>query len=720
MRACVVLLILSIRSSSANIVADQQKALLQTWDSTLSNGKDTPITRVVNLLKDMQATLNKEMEEDEALYKELSCWCNDNNWEKGNAIEAGTSKISELESTIESLTAKSAALNNQIKELNDQVAADKQALAEATEQRKKQQQAFHGEELDSIQALENLKAALVILSKHHSGAFPQLSLLATGKDEPWTSESDRMAHSLDEFMRTNGFADVDVGATSSHKFLQQDTPAPTHPSLSGWSSKEVSVVKRALKSASAFVQAHNGEAYYPSYNAQSGEIVGVLKQLQDEMTADLSESQQREVARAKTFEELRAAKTEQIESNHKMAEQKEDELADTDNNLAEAKEDLQQEEATLTANQKFVANLKAQCGDAEKNFEARKVARLEEIKAVTDTIEILTADEARDAMTGTYSLVQVSSKRQDKRRMAAAAKLRGVAAKLHGPQFSALATSVELDAFTRVKKAIDDMIAKLKVEQADEVKKNDYCKNEFQENEMATMKAQDLKSDLEAKSAVLEENIKALVQGIADAKAAIAQSQADFQKASEDRVRENHDFQKTVADQTVVIEVLKKALDKLAKHYDFVQVQQKKSKQTPPVPQKEYKPSKGASGVMELIEKLIHEAKELMATSKHDENVAQAAYEQLVADTNASLKALQQEVVTKTKEKAQATKDKSLTDSDIADTDLELEGLAKTNSDLHAECDYVQKNFDARQTARSQEIEALQQAKQILNGASLS
>merc|ERR1719359_2625901 len=115
------------------------------------------------------------------------------------------------------------------------------------------------------------------------------------------------------------------------------------------------------------------------------------------MEGDLLESQKRENTRAAAFAELRAAKTSEIETGEKMAEQKEDELADTDNALAEAKEDLGQEEATLSENQKFLKNLKQTCAEADKNFEERKKARLSEIQAVGETMTILTADEARDA-----------------------------------------------------------------------------------------------------------------------------------------------------------------------------------------------------------------------------------------------------------------------------------------------------------------------------------
>merc|ERR1719335_844080 len=326
-------------------------------------------------------------------------------------------------------------------------------------------------------------------------------------------------------------------------------------------------------------------------------------------------------------------------------------------------------------------------------------------------------------MDGTYSFLQLRAATAGQR-AGAAQVLRQAAAKSHNTELVMLATSVELDAFTKVKKAIDDMISMLKTQQADEVKKNDWCNAEFQETEMTTMKTEDLKSDLVAKVEDLTATIKRLSEEIETAKANIAELEVNLQRASETRKVQNVDYQKTFADQVATQEVLEKALDKLATYYDKEALVQRSvrghAKQTPPVPQMEYKPSKGAEGVMQMIEKLIYEAKTLIADSKAGESEAQSAYEQLVADTNASVAALQQEVVTKTKAQAQATKDKLQTKADLAAAVDELERLSKYTADLHTECDYVQKNFQIRQEGRAQEIEALQQADRILSGADLS
>ena len=48
-------------------------------------------------------------------------------------------------------------------------------------------------------------------------------------------------------------------------------------------------------------------------------------------------------------------------------------------------------------------------------------------------------------------------------------------------------------------------------------------------------------------------------------------------------------------------------------------------------------------------------------------------------------------------------------------TMLELEQLSNYNAQLHQSCDFVMKNFELRQTARDEEVEALKQFKAIIS-----
>merc|ERR1740130_1284273 len=86
-----------------------------------------------------------------------------------------------------------------------------------------------------------------------------------------------------------------------------------------------------------------------------------------------------------------------------------------------------------------------------------------------------------------------------------AAKVLFAAAKAYGnPKLAAIATSMRLDAFTKVKAAIDDMISALLKEKEDEIKHKDFCTDEFNTNELQTEKKTRTKQDLAGKIADLE------------------------------------------------------------------------------------------------------------------------------------------------------------------------------------------------------------------------
>lgn len=224
----------------------------------------------------MQQTITAEPDEDEELFHKLGCWCNDNSYAKDGAIEAGEAKV---------LTSKIKELKTTLKELRAQLATDKADLAKATALREKDSKTFHRKELDNFQAIENMKATLTVLSKHDDkGPNSTVAGGAVFKSERdyWeslisvkaaTNKNDNMVHCLEDFMGRKGFESADEQPAS--KFLQLETH------VAPWSDNDAVVVKRGLRYASSFLQDHQG--YYPAYQAQSGEIVGLLKQLKEEM-----------------------------------------------------------------------------------------------------------------------------------------------------------------------------------------------------------------------------------------------------------------------------------------------------------------------------------------------------------------------------------------------------------------------------------------------------
>merc|ERR1711966_143117 len=93
------------------------------------------------------------------------------------------------------------------------------------------------------------------------------------------------------------------------------------------------------------------------------------------------------------------------------------------------------------------------------------------------------------------------------------------------------------------------------------------------------------------------------------------------------------------------------------------------------------------------------------------------AYEDFVKDTNGSIEAKSKDIVNKSESKAKAEADLVESKENKEAVMLELEQLANYKAELHQSCDFVVKNFEIRQTARDEEVEALRQAKAILSGA---
>merc|ERR1719510_2891176 len=367
--------------------------------------------------------------------------------------------------------------------------------------------------------------------------------------------------------------------------------------------------------------------------------------------------------------------------------------------------------------------LKEKCQMTDKEWEERQKTRQLEMEAVSKALAVLSGDDAHDLFTRTFNpaFVQEASAEVSKRRAAASAVLSRMAQKVQNPKLATLAYRVKLDAFTRVKKAIDDMVAQLLKEKEDEIKHKDFCVDEFNTNQLQTEKKEREKKDLIAKIEDLELTIKTLDDEIKKLKSEIAEMQVQMKRAGEDREKENKEFQTTVADQRATQKLLKAALTVLQDFYGkkaaFMQQQKQPAGPPPPPGFEEYKKNAASGGVMKMIEEIINDAKAMEAEAIRSELDAQKAYEDFVKETNASIEAKSKEIVNKSELKAKAESDLVETKEAKEAVMLELEQLSNYDAELHQSCDFILKNFDIRQTARDEEIEALKQAKAILSGA---
>mmetsp|Transcript_157942 Transcript_157942/g.274190 ORF Transcript_157942/g.274190 Transcript_157942/m.274190 type:complete len:691 (-) Transcript_157942:83-2155(-) len=649
-----------------------------------AGAKNRPVSKVVALLKDMLKQLEKEAEEDEEIYDKLACWCETNDKEKTKAIADAEARIARLTTSVEELTAQSARLNTEIENLEKEVAANQASLDKATAIRTKELAEFNSEEKDMLESISALKSAIVVLSKHHS------------------------------FMQVPHSHVMGIAASIQHEMQK-------HASLL------VGVLThRERQALAAFVQAPQdyfdaAPTFKQSYAPQSGEVFGILKQMKETFESNLSASQKEEMASQAAYDEVKKAKEAEIAAGAEQIEKKTMELAITDEKNAQAAEDLADTKASLSADEKFLMMLKEKCASTDKEYEERKATRAEETKAVSKALAILSSDDAHDLFTKTFNpaLLEKASSKNSQRRAQASKLLSGAAQKLHSAPLAALAVKVRLDAFTQVKKAIDDMIAQLLEEKAAEIQQKDFCIAEFDKNTLETEKQEREKAAAIAKIDDLEVTIKMLTESIDTLKADIAEMAVQLKRGSEDREKENKEFQLTIADQRATQQLLVAALKVLKGFYakEAAFVQQEPVGPAPPPGFDAYVNNEKSGGVMGMIQTIIDEAKAVEKEAIVAEADSQKAYEGFVKETWESTQAKSKDIVDKSESKAKAESDLVIAKDAKSSAEGELEALATYKGELHSSCDFVLKNFEIRQTARDEEVEALKQAKSILSGA---
>merc|ERR1711972_1116045 len=402
-----------------------------------------------------------------------------------------------------------------------------------------------------------------------------------------------------------------------------------------------------------------------SYAPQSGQIFGILRQMKETFESNLAAAQKEEAENQKAYEELKAAKEAEIAAGQEQIATKTQELADTDEKNAQAKEDVEDTKKSLSADEQFLMMLKEKCSMGDSEWEERQKTRQLEMEAVSKALAVLSTDDAHDLFTKTFnpSFIQKQGSTNSVARTQASQLLSAVAHKLQSPRLATLAIRVRLDAFTRVKKAIDDMVSQLLKEKEDEIKHKDFCVDEFNTNELQTEKKEREKADLTAKIEDLELTIKQLTEAIDALKAEIAEMQVQLKRAGEDREKENKEFQMTVADQratqkllTAALNILKGFYAKKAKTAALLQGTQPAGPPPPPGFES-YKKNAAAPGVMGMIEQIINDAKAMEAETIRSEEDAQKAYEDFVKDTNASIEAESKDIVNKSETKAKAEAD---------------------------------------------------------------
>merc|ERR1719456_281525 len=141
----------------------------------------------------------------------------------------------------------------------------------------------------------------------------------------------------------------------------------------------------------------------------------------------------------------------------------------------------------------------------------------------------------------------------------------------------------------------------------------------------------------------------------------------------------------------------------------------------PPEANLAYKKSgESSNGVIAMIDLLVADLDKEMQTLTVEEKDAQADYEKFIADS-ADKRALDSKAITDKEAAVAATEEEvQKNEEEKKSKSTQLMETDKTIADLHGECDWLLKHFDARKAARAAEVASLSKAKDVLAGADYS
>merc|ERR1719408_443130 len=295
-----------------------------------------PIRKVVTMLQAMQKKVTAEGEKEQELFDKFMCYCKNGDEALAKSISEAEAKMPQVTSDIEEAEAQVKQLKEDLKQHQTDRAAAKSAMAEATSIREKEAAAFAAEKAELDANIAATDKATAAVEKGMAGSFLQ---------------------------------------TNDAQILRK---LATDSSMDDYDREELT----------SFLS--SGSSYAPA----SGQITGILKQMSDTMTKTLNERTADENKAISDYDGLMTAKTKEVEALTKSIEEKMVRLGETQVQIVEMKEDLDDTGKALAEDKKFLANLGKNCELKAKEHEENMKLRSQELLALADTIKVLNDDDA--------------------------------------------------------------------------------------------------------------------------------------------------------------------------------------------------------------------------------------------------------------------------------------------------------------------------------------
>jgi len=677
-----------------------------------AKGDDSPVDRVITLLKDLQSQVQQEGSQEAAVYDAFACFCKNKDEAKTSSIDTRESESTRLSASLKELTATRAQLMAEIQQAESDLAMHEASLAKATDLRNKERAVYEETHLDCSNAVSGLADAISAIQGSKAGLT-------------------QMKTQVNKVLLLADAASMQSARTAQVTGLLQQIP----------------------------------EVPENDYDFHSGGILKLLEELKTEWDQKKTKLENEEQASADAFNAAAEAKRGEIQAAKDLIDTDNTRLAETNSDISDDDKDLTEETALLADDQTYLKDLTEQCERKAREWDQRSSMRKDELAALGKALEIIegtvldnegggadrytkkrpaaSALTQQEVDTGSddYSdvvFVQTRESREvrkqtqvDPRRNKVITLLKLKGQKLSSSALSVLAMQLAADPFAKVKTLVQKLIERLVREKTDEATHKGWCDTEIAKaNHDRDYRHGDVES-LSANIKVLEARKAKLTQTAADLRTSINDLNDAYTEATNLRTDDKAANKATLESASEGYEALKNAIQVLEDFYRKAARAKtsllETSAEASPVNQDmagegtggfagSYKGNQAkAGGIMGMLETIKSDFERTIKETTSSEEQAHRDYVKFERETKASIRS-QERGLEQTENDLQTTSSDLVNDlNNLKENQSLLDGSLRTLETLRPACVDTGMTWDEKVARREAEIEALKDALCVLD-----
>jgi len=631
----------------------------------------SPVQKVIELLDELKAKVQKDFDAEAAAMEEFNSWCDSEVSEKGYAIKTAAREIGDHKATIQDAESTISAKEAEIGELGTLISTKEGELKEAGETYKGEEKVFKAGESELINTIDELAGGIVQVKKGASFVQVKKNL------QPVISV-------LNDIIEASGVE---------------------------------SAKKRQL---GAFLQSHENDdlslhqpqANSESYGSHSGGIVETLEDMKAKADGQLSTLRKGAMESRHNYDMTKMSLEQEIGNLKDQLASATQTKASTGEALGKAKGDLAGVEKSKAADEEYVSATQMDCKERQDEWEERVKDKDAECAAIEKAKEILANGVTAFIQTSTKTKVVDEDDATSERRERLVATLKQMSKKFHSYAFMQLSNMAGADPFAKIKGMIGEMIEKLLNEANEEATQKAFCDEELGKSRKSqadkTMKLDKYSARIDnARSTIaeLEEAVKSLEGEIAEMDAAEAEASKIRSEEHEDFLKASKDFDDSAKAVAAAIQVLKS-------YYEgaFIQLASKTTLKS------KAKKSDVGGTIISILEVAESDFSTMLAEANTAEETAASAFAKLSQENKVTKASKAAEIKGKQSEISSLSTNLQNYNEDKAAVGGELDAVLAYLDKLKPQCEVKVMSYEEKVARREAEIEGLKEALGILEG----